>query len=185
MTALRFYFGNQRVGDPFIRSNEAIAARIRDAMRTGARQAADAILIRGKQDIASAGNFGARWTDGLQVKVGQGGGNIRIGVTHNIPYFAVFQEGALIRGKPLLWIPAPWATEAQGLDSPTDYPGRLFKVTNKDGHIYLMADADKQVKYIGCSQITVPKKFHIKEIIQEEAHNLKEYYAKRLRQTRG
>jgi hypothetical protein len=48
-----------------------------------------------------------------------------------------------------------------------------------------MSSADKQVKYIGLSQVQVPKKFHIKEIIQDEARKLKEYYTKRLSQTRG
>jgi hypothetical protein len=86
-----------------------------------------------------------------------------------VPYWRVFQNGAIIQGKPLLWIPLSFATEAQGV-SAKDYPGRLFRVDRKSGGAPLLMSADdKQPKYSGHESVRIPKKFHLVEIVTAEA----------------
>lgn len=65
------------------------------------------IKTKGRANIASAG-FGKRWQNALRVdrypKRGVSS-NAALWIHHNIPYADVFEFGATIHGKPLLWIP--------------------------------------------------------------------------------
>ncbi len=153
---------------------------MRAAARGAAQDAAEEIEEKGAKDIASAGNFGSRWTQGLHAKVSEGGGNIRVSVTHDVSYFSVFETGKIILGKPLLWIPLSFADDAQGVNA-RDYPGVLFRVDRKDGGAPLLLAAGKpaQVKYFGIDQVVIPRKFHIAEIAREASRKLKQFYAAR------
>ena len=115
MTALRFYVSGERVGPLFQRSIYREADRVRATARETAREAADLIVQFGREDISRAGNFGSRWTEGLKGMVTEGGGNIRIAISHDVPYWTVFEYGKVILGKPLLWIPLSFATDAKGV----------------------------------------------------------------------
>lgn len=70
-------------------------------------------LVAGRLSIASAG-FNSRWQKALRLKVypPEGGGKppslrARASIYHKIPYADVFESGATIRGKPLMWRPLP------------------------------------------------------------------------------
>ena len=65
MSTVRLYFSGERAGPQFIRLANRSKAKVLAGMRGAAKDAAAEILERGKSDIASAGNFGKRWTDGL------------------------------------------------------------------------------------------------------------------------
>jgi hypothetical protein len=99
-----------------------------------------------------------------------GEGNSRtISIREAVPYWRVFQYGAVISGKPLLWIPLSFAREAQGV-SAKNFPGRLFRVDRKSGGApLLLAADDKQPKYHGQTSVRIPKKFHLVEIAQAES----------------
>lgn len=179
MTAVRIYMDGERAGPLFRRGIQRQGELIRAAVRGMANDAADDIERRGREDIAQAGNFGNRWTEGFHADVTEGGGNIRIAVSEDVPYWRVFQEGALILGKPLLWIPI--ATDAQGI-SAKDYPGALFRVDRKSDALPLLLSAeDKQVKYFGKESVQEKKLFHLIEIAQDTARKLRDYFTARMK----
>ena len=144
--------------------------KIQVALGAATDQLAESMVEKGREDIASAGNFGSRWTtEGLTSDVSGSGTTRTITIREAVPYWRVFQEGAVVQGKPLLWIPLSFAPEAQGV-SAKDYPGRLFRVDRKSGGAPLLLSADdKQPKYSGHESVRIPKKFHLVEIVTAEA----------------
>lgn len=176
MTGMRVTLGRKQLGPEVNRSINRNADRVRAAARATAHDTADAIEVACRANIANAGRFGPRWTDGLQATVGEGGGHIRIRVTMAVPYWSVFQTGKVIFGKPLLWIPLSFATDAQGIRA-RDYPGQLFRVDRRQGAPLLMAPGNPaQAKYFGKESVTIPKKFHIIEIIERISKNMPRFY---------
>lgn len=182
MAAIRIYVDGDRVGPLFKRAVTRQGDKIRAALRAAAQDAAKQIEKEGRADISGAGNFGSRWTDGFNTEVTEGGGNIRINVTEDVPYWTVFQFGKVIRGKPLLFIPFSFAEDAQGVRA-RDYGGKLFRTTRKsDGLVMLMAPGKPaQAKYFGKESVTIPKKFHLIEITRSVAKRMGEFYNKRFK----
>lgn len=174
--SVRIYFQGERAGPLFQRGVERKGAEVRKRVDIAADDAAEQIEVRGKYDISIAGKFGERWTSGLHARVTRGGGNVRISVTHDVPYFSVFQTGKTIFGKPELAIPLDFAKDAQGVMA-RDFPGGLFRVDRDGKASLLLSFVDKQPKYFLKDQVYLPKKFHIVEIAREEARNLRTYYA--------
>lgn len=189
MAGLRIVLGSSRsgqIGQRVKRSMRANADAVRSAMRDTAADAAERIMEEGRADIKSAGNFGSRWTDGWQARVSEGGGNIRVTVTMAVAYWTVFQDGKVIQGKPLLWIPLSFATDAQGI-SARDYPGQLFRVNRKSGAPLLMAGNGRtaEPKYFGKEQVTIPKKFRLREIIARVVRDLARTYRAHFKKARA
>lgn len=179
---IRIYVDGDRVGPLFKRGMVRKAEQVRTASRAAAQDAAKEIETKGRADISNAGHFGSRWTDGFNATVTEGGGNIRINVTEDVPYWTVFQFGKVINGKPLLFIPFSFADDAKGVNA-RDY-GPLFRVTRKsDGLVMLLAPGDPAVpKYFGKASVTIPKKFHLIEIARAAAKRMSEFYKKRFKQ---
>ncbi len=182
MAAIRAYIDGDRVGPLFRRAVSKEKARVLTSLREAAGDASKEILSKGRADIRKAGKFGSRWTDGLHADVTEGGGNIRISVTEDVPYWRVFQDGAVIHGKPMLWIPLSFASDAQGIRA-RDYPGQLFRVNRKGGKAPLLLTPGKpaQPKYFGKESVTIPKKFHLIEIARAAARNVKDFYKNRFK----
>jgi hypothetical protein len=180
MTQLRIKFLGDQIGPKlrknFTRDGEVVLA----AARAAATEAQSLILTRGRRDISSAGNFGRRWTEGLTAPITEGGGRIVINLSHAVPYFMVFQRGKVIRGKPLLWIPLSFATDAQGRRA-RDFPGGLFRVNRAGKAPLLLSFRDKRPKYFGKTKVTIPKKFHVIEIARDVARSFRGLYRKTLR----
>lgn len=172
MTTTRVYFDNQRSGPLFRRGTRNwLGDTVRTGMRMAARETAEDIVALGRRDIASAGRFGERWMKGLHADVTEGGGSIRLAVTHDIPYWRVFEKGATIHGKPMLWIPLSFARDAQNVWA-RDYPGGLFRV-NRLGKAPLLLSRDThEPKYFGKESVTIPKKFHLAEITRKAAQQI-------------
>ena len=183
MPTVRLYFDNERVGQKFERSVSRQGARVRNAARAAAFDATEEIRKRAAADMASAGNFGPRWTGGLNTEITEGGGNIRIAFTHNVPYFSVFQYGAVIKGKPLLWIPLSFAADAKGVLA-RNFPGGLFYVdrSKKGKAPLLLSRQSREPKYFGKESVTIPKKFHVIEIIRDVSKNVRAYFLKNFRE---
>ncbi len=179
VTALRIYFDGDRAGPKFARSVARQGDKVRSAARGAAQDAAYDLEIRGRSDIAQAGNFGSRWLDGFHVDVSEGGGSIRIAAYEDQPHWQVFEFGATIQGKPLLWIPFDFAPDAQGVFA-RDYPGGLFHVQRKsDGLEMLGSIATGEMKYFAKSQVVIPQKFHLRAIAADVARKLRDYYVAR------
>lgn len=184
MTGLRVTLKNKQLGPKTKRSILRNAPRVRAAARAAAHEAADAIEEACRADIAGAGNFGSRWTDGFKATVGEGGGHIRIRVSMAVPYWSVFQTGKVIYGKPLLWIPLSFADDAIGIRA-RDYPGQLFRVDRRVGAPLLMAPGTPaKAKYFGKESVTIPKKFHVLEIIRSISRNIPKLYRDNFKRTR-
>ena len=180
MTTVSFYVDDERAGRMFRRATEKIGLRISKAVRKAATDAAADIQENVRDDIASAGRFGSRWTEGFKVNVTEGGGSVRVEAnTEDMPpYWRIFQTGGTIHGNPLLWIPLSiFGNDAQGV-SAKDYPGRLFRVDRKDGKAPLLLAAgsgkgDPAVpKYFGKSSVEEKKLFHIDEIVAAESRTM-------------
>lgn len=150
------YLDGDRVGPLFRRATDRYGAKVRNATRGAAQDAADEIEKEGREDIAGAGNFGSRWTEGFNATVTEGGGSIRIEVTEDVPYWSVFEFGAVIQGNPLLYFtPSP------------DYKP-LWDANGKPPLV------------ISVKQVIEPQKFHLRDIIRKVVKRLPELFKERL-----
>lgn len=179
MAELRIVFAGQRAGVAFQTGMRLQGAAVQSAVRGAAEDAAEEIREKGAADIAGAGRFGSRWTKGLTADVSEGKDGVKIAVAHSEPLFPVFEEGRTIKGAPLLWVPLSFAKDAQGVKA-RDFPGPLFRVDRPGKSPLLMAPGHPaQAKYFGRSSVTIPKKFHISEVIQSVVRELGDLYRAR------
>lgn len=165
---------SKEAGVKFKQNLAGLGERIHNAMIGAANMAASMIEKAAKADIQAAGKFGGQWVSGLHVDVSQGAGNnMLISMYHDDPRAAIFETGGVISGHPLLWIPFT-GTDAEGVRA-SEY-GDLFSSRSKDGLPLLFGRRDKQPKYFGVSQVTIPKKFHLKEIQDSVMANFRDYF---------
>lgn len=184
--AIRIDVDGQKIANQFgprasRMSNDCIAA-----LQAAAREASDRIEKRGRANMRGAGDFGSkRWQQGFQAFVSFASrASLRIRVTHAVSYWRVFQHGARIFGRPLLWIPLPFARDAQGVRA-RDYPGRLFRV-NRLGKSPLLMTTGGKPKYFGRESVRIPKKFRLIEIAREVFRSMPAIYrAEKRKHTRG
>jgi hypothetical protein len=191
----RIVYNGDQVGEKFKIDNDQNSKDVLTALRQTVDQTAQLVIDKGKEDMAGAGNFtSSRWQDGLHADVTQGGRNIKISVYHDVEYFGVFEFGATIYGKPLLWIPLT-GLGAEGIMA-RDYPGGLFRVdrTGVSGAGFkgqkrsvkgqftggflapLLLSFDGVPRYFGKESVTIPQKFHIRDICQEVADEMPDLY---------
>lgn len=79
------------------------------AATAAVREAAELAKAGGRANIAAAG-FSRKWQNALRAKVyppGRDSMRAAALIYHKVPYAQVFEEGAVIHGKPLLWLPLP------------------------------------------------------------------------------
>lgn len=155
-------------------ANAAVAA-LREA-------AADAVQ-EGRRDIAGAGRFGSKWQSGLRYKTTGAGTkgetpslDAEATIFHSYGFAAVFEYGATIQGKPLLWIPT-----TPGGPPPKKSGKKLVSATvNGRPMLFDAGDRDRHRKplYIGVKQVREPKLFHITEIVEKHADQLTELFIK-------
>lgn len=181
MTVVRLNFVGERVGAQFRRSSVKNKKAILDASRGAAGDVVKYVEKRGAADISKAGKFSARWH--MRGAVTEGGGNIRVSFLmptgSPMRHWRVFQYGATIRGKPLLWIPLSFAKDAQGIRA-RDYPGQLFRVDRAGKAPLLLGGNPATPKYFGKESVKIPKKFHLVEIIKDGASKMKTFYSARM-----
>jgi hypothetical protein len=139
---------------------------------------------RGRADIAAGGRFGSAWTSALNARVTDEGSKVSIDVTMGgappVSYWKVFEYGATIKAKNpsgLLWIPF----DESNKEWPSEYSGgSLFRIPPKgsmSGGLPLLIDKDdREAKYFGKPSVTIPQKFHLREIIQQVADSLRQYF---------
>ena len=180
---IRVAFGREQLGRRFSAGIKRERTRVLAALRQTADEAATQIEDEGRANIAGAGRFGARWIFGFKASVSEGGGFLRIGLSMPdeapMKHWRVFQHGATIHGKPLLWIPLSFATDAQGVLA-RNYPGKLFRV-ERFGKAPLLMASGGEPKYFGKEQVTIPKKFRLLEIAAEVSRRMRDIYRKNFR----
>lgn len=154
-----------KVGKKFALSVRKFSEKQRRAVAVTARKVADQIEFQGRQNIAQGGNFKSpRWQQGLQALVSfKGAGNAIIRVTHAVRYWKVFEFGARILGRPLLWIPLSF-THNLGRRA-RDYPGRLVRV-DRPGRAPLLVDPKAGPQYFGKESVRIPRKWRLRDVIR-------------------
>jgi len=129
-----------------------------------ANQAASQMQTGLRNDIASAGKFGGKWIDGLTTQVVNNPPNLSITVTHSIPFASIFDTGAVITGKPLLWIPLSYT----GLTvKASQFGGGLVRVNRGGKPPLLISTEDHKPKYVGVASVTLKKLFHFSAVIDK------------------
>jgi hypothetical protein len=104
------------VAGGFMRAMTEGERPIAKAATAAVREAADLAKRGGRASIAGAG-FSRKWQNALQAKVyPQNRDSMRAAalIYHKVPYADVFERGAVIHGKPLLWLPLPTAPFGKG-----------------------------------------------------------------------
>lgn len=180
---IKIGFKGENAGLKFLKAFDENYLRIARATAGAARDASELILSRGRADIRSAGNFGDRWTRGLSSEVQPRSGNFikgTITVRHAIPYFSVFEKGATIRGKPLMWIPLSHT----GLSvSAKEYAqtDNLIYVARSGKSPLLIAESDREPKYFGIPKIRLKQRFHLRDICTQVMREFPGLYNKHLK----
>lgn len=152
----------------FDRSATFHIRRMAQATVQAATLAAQQIEKEGREDMARGGNFGTRWMRSLKATVGTRTGGLfgaRITVTHDISYWRVFQIGARIKGKPLLWIPLAYTNvKIRAKDYARLYGGLFMVIRKRDLLPLLLSVRTKKVIYFGKQAVQLKKRFHLLEI---------------------
>jgi len=182
---IRVSFNGKAVGQLWSAQTKRYSEKMVKATQASARRAAAAIETRGRENIKAGGNFGsARWQAGFRAYLSfRSRVRLSIRVTHSVFYWRVFEFGAKIFGRPLLWIPLPWAREAQGIRA-RDYPGNLFRVERLGRSPLLMARTGAgtvEAKYVGKEFVVIPRKWRLRDIVRQEQKRLGRYYREALR----
>jgi len=140
---------------------------------------ADAVE-EGRANIAGSGAFGPKWQSGLRRRMvgatedGEPSLQAKAVIFHKSGLSGVFEHGATIEGKPLLWIPtnpkAPAASRSGKKLVSATVRGQpvLFDANDRDRH--------RKPLYVGVPSVRIPKKWRIIEIVKEHAARLGELF---------
>jgi hypothetical protein len=175
---VRIAFSDQQWGPTFKRALGRQGARVTRAIEGTARDMAADIKEKGDADIRAAGNFGEAWTSRFFVRLTVRGNDhvITVGGSER---FGLFERGGTIRGQPLLWVPV--SSSGARNARVRDYPGELVRVERPGKVPLLVSRDDHQAKFFGTSQITIPQKFHIRDVVRDVTRRLKEIYRRNFR----
>lgn len=117
---------------------------------------------RAKAMIAGSGSFGGRWLDGLHVALD----NMRISMSHDVPYADVFETGGTITGHPLLWLPLSGASRG----------GPMVAAAHSKIPLMLSIN-DKTPQLFGVASVTIPKKWDLNGVVQSVMANFADYFS--------
>lgn len=158
-------------------------------------QVANDAVKEGRAQIAASGRFSDQlrrtirardtWQTGLKARMqdakegGEPSLQAKAIVFHTIGLAGIFEHGATIEGKPMLWIPTdprapPAGRSGKKLTSATIRGTPvLFDANDRDRH--------RKPLYIGVPSIRIPKKWRIIEIVKKHATQLGQEFLKRFR----
>jgi hypothetical protein len=152
---LRLKFDGQEAGRKLKRNMDRAGQQVREAVRYAANTAADEILFRGAEDISDAGNFGEAWQDALHADIEETQRTVRVIASMQggppVSYWPVFEYGATIFAH------------------------------NETGYMNFPIDKSGPSGWVKVPSVTIPKKFHLNEIIAQVAKELGSYYKEALR----
>ncbi|HVR68183.1 MAG TPA: DUF6441 family protein [Verrucomicrobiae bacterium] len=148
---------------------------VAEAAVAALRETAANAVQEGRQDIAAAGPgfTRAKWQSGLQYRTKEAteGGEPSLQATatifHKYGIAGVFEHGATIQGKPMLWIPT-----THGGATASRSGKKLVSATVRGKPMLFDANdksRDRKPLYIGVPSVRIPKKFHITEIVKKHA----------------
>jgi hypothetical protein len=177
---MKFVFSQQ---EPAIKALiEDIQSQIDEAKAGAVQDVAELAVIQGRANIAAAG-FPAQWQKALTSKFFPNeGGDPAALIFDTNPFVGVFERGARISGRPLLWLPLE-RNLPTGIHTPRAYRGKLVSV-NVAGKPPLLFDAGKRELgplFVGVSQVNIRKRFDLHRIFAEAAARMDEFYQKRIK----
>lgn len=185
MTFLQIKLAGDRIGDKVRINAQRQRARIAFAARKAMEEARDRIQVAGQDDMRAGGNFGSpRWQTSLHGVIlpeGVQTSNLTLSIRHRVFFWKVFEYGATILGKPLLWIPLPWNPNKV---SARDFPGKLFRVDRKGKNPLLMTGKPAQAMYVGVKSVRLRRRFHLRPIIRRVAKQMPFIFRKWMRVAR-
>jgi hypothetical protein len=151
------------------------------------REVAAMSVQEGRKDIGAAGpGFRrAKWQSGLgyrtkETKTEDGAPSLNAKATifHRYGIAGVFEYGATIHGRPLMWIPTEHkgASGARFGGSSLDKERSPFLVSATINGTPVLFDKrdksrDRKPVFIGVKQVDIPKKFHVTEITEKNFEN--------------
>jgi hypothetical protein len=100
-------------------------------------------------------------------------------IFHKYGIAGVFEHGATLQGKPMLWIPTtpggPTASRSGKKLVSATVRGKpmLFDANDRDRH--------RKPLYIGVPSVRIPKKFHIIEIVKKHVAKIAQAFIKNFR----
>lgn len=156
------------------------------AIQSSAQRAKEEIETQGRANIAAGGNFSSpRWQDGFQAKISfQSRTDLTIRTTHAVSYWHVFENGAVIRGNPMLWIPLSGSNADVRKVRARDYGAPLFRVDRKNGGAPLLHDGNAP-QYFGKESVTIPKKWNLRDIVRNVARQMSKFYRQAMKDSNG
>lgn len=202
-------FSYKYVKNQFRKGTEEWQRKIAAAATAAVREAGDVAQREGRANISSSG-FSARWQTGwradmLSPKPGQEPTiDAAVLLHHRIGIASVFESGAKIQGKPLLWLPIE-ANLPPGRWTPRKYVQRMgpLKSINVPGRKPMLVRAkplrrdaaskrrleraglstsEKSVPlFVGVDAVSIRKRFRLIDITKRAASRLSEFYSKNLK----
>jgi uncharacterized protein DUF6441 len=154
--------------------------QVGQAATAALRDLAAESVQEGRANIAGAGRFGPKWISGLQYRVvNPNERSAKAVIFHKFGIAGVFEHGATIEGKPLLWIPTdprapPAGRSGKKLVSATIHGQPvLFDAADRDRH--------RKPLYVGVKSVRIPKKFRITEIVKKNVKKFSALFLKHFR----
>jgi len=163
---------------------------------TGAmKDAGDFAKQEGRKSIAAAG-FKRKWQNALRAEVfpkKKASVNAAAYVYHKIGYAGVFEYGATIKGKPLLWVPTKNSPARIGRSkvTPRKFHSQIARLRSAKGTKRPMLIAQyrrgrgRRKKgavtphvpvFVGVPSVKIPEKFKIRKAVERAASRLVKFY---------
>jgi hypothetical protein len=142
---------------------DATIAQVNKAVTAAMNMCRSMIEEKARAMISVSGKFGGRWVDGLHVTLD----NMRLSMSHDIPYADIFETGGTISGSPLLWLPIGGG------------PAEGEKLVSAKGASkpLMLSITDKSPKLFGTASVTIPKKWDMNGIVQNVMQNFADYFS--------
>ena len=175
--AFRLVMKDQQIGRKFSTRMAERGREFKQALVQVSLDVMNEMTREGRAEIRRSGNFDSpRWIQGFHGRVDVRGNDISIVMMHDVPYWTTHQYGAVIHGRPLLWIPLSFAADAQGV-SARDFPGQLVRVNRLSGASPLLIEVPSgEPKYSGHESVRIPKRWNLVEEIRDIAKQIPERF---------
>lgn len=160
---------------------EDVKRQIEEAKAGAVQDVAELAVREGTANVAGAGFSGRQHEVGSRFFENKGGDPAAT-IFFSMPFAGVFERGARIGGRPLLWLPIEKNLPA-GIRSPRAYGGRLVSV-NVRGKPPLLFDAAKRELgplFVGVRQVNIRKRFDLRRIFARAAERLGAFYEQRIK----
>jgi hypothetical protein len=167
--------------EDFKKFSEDARKTIADAATGTVTEVANRMVRAGRQNIASAG-FGSKWQNALRASIYPRSGtsiNAAAVVRHKIPYAEVFELGATIRGKPLLWVPINGNKQRI-----SQFRGAHLFSINRPGKPPLLAikrGKETIPMFVGIDQVTLRKRLDLYNTFEQQAQSLPDVFQSKLK----